>query len=292
MSKQTDICLSSIKLILCVFLINLIAYLSFHCLSKSDFLKRSKINRVMEIRDRNKKRITSIQEWEDHFRSKSDKWKEGRSAHTLAKFVLDKEGDRHIQEHVSKVLAENVRLEVAEPEYEVRFDKYKGKGRNHDLAIFAKTESGKRIFIGLEAKVDEPFGEPISKEYDDGLKKQKNEATNVPERIRGLLKLYFPQEDIKSLEEREILDAPYQLLHGTAGTVAVDADIWILYVIVFQTQEYTDKDGERNDKEYLGFMKKFEGKKIENEHNMLVHELMVKDKRLICIYEKISAKAW
>ena len=48
---------------------------------------------------------------------------------------------------MSAQIEEPFTLEVAYPEFQARFDAH-GQGREHDLAIFGKTESGKKIFIG------------------------------------------------------------------------------------------------------------------------------------------------
>lgn len=73
-----------------------------------------------------------------------------------------------------------------------KFDDY-GKGRTHDLGIYGKTVSGKRIFIGVEAKVNETFGGTVQSAYDKvAYLKSVGKNSNLDARIEGLKKKYFP----------------------------------------------------------------------------------------------------
>ena len=230
----------------------------------------------MEIRDEKDNQITTMEQWEKHFRAKSrdqknDHWKEGYSAHSLAKFMLDGKGKERLESQLSEILSEEVKLEKGIPEYEVHFDGYKGKGRFHDLGIFGKA-GGKKLFVGLEAKVNEPFGASVSAEYEEALKEREEEKpeTKKPTRIEELLKLHFPKRDLKSLiTDKDIMAVPYQLLHATVGTLISEeaeskinkAELSVFYVLVFQSEEYKKDKGEQNYKAYLNFMEKFGGEK-------------------------------
>lgn len=99
--------------------------------------------------------ISNIAEWENFAFSgkKAKHWKEGRSAFSLADYVSNNNGKQRIIELVSAQINDDFTLDLAHPEYEARFDSY-GHGREHDLGIFGKTASGKKIFVGVEAKVD------------------------------------------------------------------------------------------------------------------------------------------
>ena len=96
---------------------------------------------------------------------KSTQWKQGRSAYSVANFIVnrDRDGARKLRDRVSSVLGAPVTFHKIIPEYEVKFDQY-GKGRFHDLGICGKTQSGKSLFVGAEAKVDEPFGTYVADE--------------------------------------------------------------------------------------------------------------------------------
>ena len=197
----------------------------------------------------NGKTISNILDWEKYiFSSKKKKhWKVGRSAYSLADFIIHKKGENFIKDEVSKIIKEDLCFDKAEPEFEVRFDKY-GHGREHDLAIWGKTTSGKSIFIGVEAKVDEPFGESILETYFDAkIEELKGEKTNIPKRIEELLKRNF-----KTLT-RKLFDLPYQLLYSTVGTTTEKADIHVLFVLVFKTSIADLSKIKANKKDYSKF---------------------------------------
>lgn len=113
----------------------------------------------MRIENSSGNEITSLEEWAAIYANpqQSHQWKEHRSAYSVAEFMLNHNGGDAIQSRVSEALGYSVQLDRAIPEYEVRFDQY-GRGRVHDLGVFGHTKTGKSIFVGVEAKVDEPFG--------------------------------------------------------------------------------------------------------------------------------------
>ena len=58
-----------------------------------------------------------------------------------------------IKETIQKITeSQDVIFKEARPEYKVELDEYPSP-RQHDLGIWANTDAGKKIFIGLEAKV-------------------------------------------------------------------------------------------------------------------------------------------
>jgi len=204
------------------------------------------------------KTISNIVEWEKEIFSDAKKmhWKVGRSAYSLAEFIINKNGEHTIIDEVSKIIGESLILDNAHPEYEVQFDNY-GHGREHDLGIYGTTKSGKKVFIGVEAKVDEPFGNTISQAYIKGKAKQLNgENTNAPIRIEELLKRNYG--NIKG----KYFDLPYQLLFSTVGTLSVKADIHILFVIVFKTSLSDPLKVKDNKKKYDNFFKELGAKKL------------------------------
>ena len=99
--------------------------------------------------------ITSLVHWSKLVRR--GHWKPGRSAYSLADFILNRQGAAHLEYRLASVLSESVRLEQGTPEYAARFDGYEGPARL-DLGISGQTASGQSLFVGLEAKVHEPFG--------------------------------------------------------------------------------------------------------------------------------------
>lgn len=223
--------------------------------------------------------ISNIAEWENFAFSgkKSKHWKEGRSAFSLADYVSNNNGKQRIIDLVSAQINDDFTLELAHPEYEARFDSY-GHGREHDLGIFGKTASGKKIFVGVEAKVDESFGDTIATAYHKAKAKELNGVrTNAPKRIEDLLNFNFP-----TIKTRDF-QLPYQLLFSTAGTLCVDADIHILLILVFKTKNYDKKKGDSNYKGLLAFLKKAQANKIADN----TYKLNMNNKDLTLIYKEV-----
>jgi len=228
------------------------------------------------------KEITSCDDWRDTIFLKTNKakhWKKGRSAYSLADFIMNENGEEIIKNKVADILSEKITFNEAFPEYEVRFDKF-GHGREHDLGIFGTTESGKSVFIGLEAKVDETFGDKISDAYIKAKVKELNkEATNAPERIENLLTKHFKKIT------KSIFDLPYQLLFSTVGTISEKADIHILFVIVFETKSYNIEKGKSNYKDYVKFFNKLDAKELKSKEK--AYKVNIDGKELISVYMSI-----
>ena len=223
--------------------------------------------------------ITNLSEWRDfvYVGKKAKDWIDGRSSPSLVEFIINNNGEQKIIELVYPQIKENFTLDVAYPEYEVSFDEY-DNGREHDLGIYGKTESGRKIFIGVEAKVDESFGGTVASAYLTGKAKELNgENTNAPIRIEELLKFNF--KAIKASDFK----LPYQLFYSTAGTLCIDADIHILLILVFKTDDYNDKKGDKNYKNLQAFLKRTEAIKIADN----TYELNTNNKVLSIIYEEV-----
>ena len=207
-------------------------------------------------------------------------WKEHRSAYSVAKFFLYRNGGRAIESRVSDAVGEPVHFERAIPEFQVKFDEF-GQGRMHDIALFGNVKSGKSIFVGVEAKVDESFGLSVHDVYLKAKAKQiAGVSTNAPERIERLLAMHFSKPDISMFEVR------YQLLYATAGTIAADADISVLYVIVFKTALYSEQIGAKNYRDYIQFMNKVGAVPIKlPTKGAIGHKLELNGNTLICLHE-------
>ncbi len=221
--------------------------------------------------------ISNLSEWGEIVFTGKKKvhWKKGRSAYSLADFIINENGVSEIKELVSPFINENFNLEKGIPELEVRFDKH-GHGREHDLGIWGTTQSGKRIFIGVEAKVDESFGDTIASAYHKAKAKELNgEATNAPKRIEELLTFNFDKIKESDFQLR------YQLLFYTAGTLWIDADIHIMLILVFKTDDYDSKKGLKNYNDLVNFLKKADAKTLgENTYQL--------NKELTLIYKEIA----
>jgi len=200
-----------------------------------------------------------MEDWAEIYASgnKAKHWKEGRSAYSIADYVINHNGLEKIQSRVKDVLQKEIKIERVIPEVEITFDKY-GQGRVHDLGIYGENNS---IFIGVEAKVDEPFGNLIIDTYlDSKIRQIGGESTKAPQRVEDLLSLHYGKPD------KSVFNLRYQLLYSTVGTIGKiskqDAtlrieskfDISVLYIIVFKTHLYDDLKGIDNFRDYITFL--------------------------------------
>ena len=201
--------------------------------------------------------------WKEEFlaiknQESNTQWKEGRSAWSLAWFMCKDNGEQRITEYVNEILLhlnDSIdHFDLGVIEHENKFDEFRGNGRIQDLAIWGKTKKGRRIYIAVEAKVDETFGKTISEELRDAEKYKNNghPATKRIERITRLRNDYLVGIDSDSLR--------YQLLYYLAGTIKepfiqLDEDISIMLVLVFKTKLYDKQKGKSNKKDFDDFMK-------------------------------------
>lgn len=218
----------------------------------------------------------------DHWKSihKPTQWKPGRSAYSVADFIVKRDGARKLRDRVSSVLGALVTFHKIIPEYEVKFDQY-GKGRFHDLGIIGETQSGKSLFVGVEAKVDEPFGSYVADEWRKAQEiRESGKGTRLPQRIMQLCDRFNDGLGISECDK-----VRYQLLHGTAGTVDAKADVSVFYVAVFKTDSYDKEIGESNHRDYQQFIERAGGATQDNGNGASSHVLTLGGKRLIAIYE-------
>ena len=236
----------------------------------------------MRIEDSNGREIQNLDEWSMIYDKNGEKpqWQPGRSAHSVAEFVLNRNGVERFEQRVREVLGQSVKFDRMVPEYEQRFDAY-GRGRMHDLGIFGTTEPGQSLFVGVEAKVDETFGATVGDSYLKAKAKQiAGTPTNAPQRIEELLGLHFAKPDVS------MFDLRYQLLYATVGTLAAGADVSVLYVAVFKTPSYDAAIGASNYDDYLRFIEKIGGQPLSpGGEGVIAHEVTLDGKRLVCVHE-------
>jgi hypothetical protein len=157
--------------------------------------------------------IGSLNEWflKCPPQGKEKHWKDGRSAKETAKHWV-----YTIPQPYKEILELwKLKFNVCSPEYVTTFDKNGGNGRNHDLLILAENEDKESVVISVESKVDEPFGDTISKTI-KAAEKRKMDTPNSKglNRITDLRMALFGKEDDNQLELK------YQLLTAVAGTIA------------------------------------------------------------------------
>lgn len=239
----------------------------------------------MEIRYYQKEDvIETYADWERVFSAaKSKDWKEGRSAQSLADYMMNKGGFECVKSLVSEAIGIPIDdIEKVTIEGRVAFDSY-NHSREHDLAVVARTESNQSVFIGVEAKVDESFGSNTIKQYETAaLKKNKN--SKVPARIKGL-KEYFPKA-----KDDEFQKLQYQLAMATAGTLCAkneknsDYDYYVFMVLVFKTSLYNGAKGQKNKKAFDLFLNAIGAEKSAKN----TYECTLKDKPFTLIYKVLS----
>lgn len=237
----------------------------------------------MNINDSEGNDIKTLEQWSASVRSAH--WVEGRSAYSLADFILNRNGVAYLESRISSFLSQPVRLEQGEPEYAAKVDRYGGPARL-DIGISGQTASGESLFVGVEAKVDEPFGsETVCERYQEAVEYLKsNPRSRAAARVEELLSRYLADTDEPC--ESRFADVGYQLLTASAGTVASEADISVFYVMVFKTRLYNGEKGEENRLDYEKFINLVGGECLMRDNEVcLAHEITLNGRGLICIYE-------
>ena len=147
------------------------------------------------------------------------------------------------------------------PEFWAAFDSYRGEPSNLDLGIYGRTAKGESLFVGLEAKVDERFGNTVSIRYRDAIRRrERGEKPQAPERIKDPGCRFSPGEVGNRLNGFGPIR--YQLLTGTAGTQGVGQDISVFHVLVFKTALYATARGRENCRDYETFIDRASGKPL------------------------------
>lgn len=129
----------------------------------------------------------------------------------------------------------------------------RGEGRNHDLWLRGRARGG-RTTICVEAKADEPLGEPIGRQLKTARRRQPN--TGVPARARALLGLLFQRECVP--EAAPWRDLRYQLLTALAGTaiqaVSDGSRLGILVIHEFHSADSDPAKLQRNQEDLDAFL--------------------------------------
>ena len=220
--------------------------------------------------------LSSIEEWRDGFIEVDGKpmhWKEGYSAHSLAKFFIEKGGEKWLSDTLRVLLGTQIQYNEAEIEHASKVDSFQGGQRMQDLAIWGLTGDGKSVFVGIEAKVLETFDKTIEEAITEAKKTLKTKPTsNGINRINGILEYLFPGKALISVKHLR-----YQLSHYFVGglreapSLSISrkqynekrplADIVVLPVLAFQTKHYEEDPniGENNKKDYLNFCESIDG---------------------------------
>ena len=235
-----------------------------------------------------------MDDWASLFSSRSmqRQWKEGRSAYSLADFIMNHDGAASLKLHSSSVLSESVTFEHAIPEFEASFDSYQGQPSRLDFGVCGQAGPTQSLFVGVEAKVDEPFGNTtVGQRYGNAVKTRcSGKRTNAPDRVKGLLSRYF--SDYDDPRTSKFSGIRYQLLTAAAGTAAVHKDVSVLYVLVFKTRLYDEQKGAENHEDYERFVDCAGGKSIAHDASVSsAHQLMLGGMPLTCIYQYVDVES-
>ena len=151
-----------------------------------------------------------------------------------------------------------------------------------------RLSDGPNLFVGVEAKVNEPFGSTVESRYSSAMKIRKaGKNTNAPERVKDLLSKYFSVKD--SPDSSWFAGIRYQLLTGTAGTSAAPGEVSVFYILVFRTSMYDERKGLANQQDYERFMEATRSKPLMRDgKNFRSDELVLGEQRLVCVYDHVD----
>ena len=117
--------------------------------------------------------------------------------------------------------------------------------------------------------------------------REAGKSTNAPERVLGLLSKYFSVQG--SPDSSRFADIRYQLLTGTAGTVAAPGEVSVFYILVFRTSMYDERRGLANQQDYERFIEAAHSKLLTRDgKNFRADELELVGKRLVCVYDYVD----
>lgn len=161
--------------------------------------------------------INTVADWYNHCppAGRQKQWKDGRSAKELAKDWIKTHGANLINVLNQSSTFKNVVFDLVSPEYNSKFDNFRGNSRQHDLLVIGK--DGKNDFlISIEAKADESFGATIKDHYLKAVTNKINGSkTKIPERIENLINNIFCRDN-----NIDVFNLRYQLLYSIAGTLS------------------------------------------------------------------------
>ena len=228
------------------------------------------------IKNKKGTELTSLSAWEQGFIEVDDKkhWETGYSAYSLAQFFTERDGQQWLSNLMSDIFNDSFTITDARIEHESKLDKYSGKHRMQDLAIWGSTGMGKKVFCGVEAKVLESFGNNnLRDEYEAATHYQKFKKPNSkrPDRIKDTVKFLFEGQTPYS---EGICNLRYQLMYYFRASILETptyessklsiskrnneldkVDVVVLPVLVFKTDHYkSDKEkGKLNEIDFTNF---------------------------------------
>lgn len=210
----------------------------------------------MRITNKKDKVLSSLEEWKQGFIEvdKKKHWREGYSAYSLGCFFTSGRGDMWLCAIEKAILGHELNQSEGRIEHPSKLDQFRGGQRMQDLAIWGKTLLGQSCFIGIEAKVLEPFGDStVYDAYLSGVEERemRNPRSKKAERVCQVIDFLFKG---KKPKDGIIKDLRYQLMHYFKASILEapslkesafplnedrpKADIIILPILVFKTSHY------------------------------------------------------
>ena len=203
----------------------------------------------MKILNNKNEEIVDLKTWKRaFFENKSNLWKKRRSAMSTAEYWLNNSKIESLSKKLQKSI-KNLKIDVAYPECELKFDDY-SHPRENDILVVDKNS---KTIISVEAKTDESFGKgSFMNAFGDAIKeKKKNPDSKQVERLLGLYKNYFCCND-------EIFNLMHQLTYWFAGSIAEakrrNCKNIILLNQVFLYPELDKEKLEKNHKDFEKFV--------------------------------------
>lgn len=227
----------------------------------------------IKITNKNGRILSSFDEWKKGFIEVDEKnhWREGYSACSLGEFFTIGKGEQWLAEIEQDILGSTVEHIGGRIEHPSKLDEFRGGQRMQDLAIWGSTPSGVSVFIGIEAKVLEPFGGfSVYDSYLAGVeeREKRNPRSNKANRVCQVVDFLFKGETPDSFK---VKDLRYQLMHYFKASVLEassleesarkinqrkTAEIILLPVVVFNTKHYKEDPqlAQDNHNDYLKFV--------------------------------------
>lgn len=223
--------------------------------------------------------VTSVDEWLSKINN-SNKNEDGRSAKTLAVFCKEEDAEKLLVETLSPVVGD-IHSIKAFPEYHTKIDEY-GKGRMHDLAIKCSSNKG-NIFVGVEAKVNEDFGQTLISKYNSS-----KENSNIKKRIDCMLNSYY--NGLISIEKTP--NIPYQLIYSAVGILKEEKEgKHVLLILVFITSKTNKRRVEKNKERLYEFLNAIKANpKSDGNESVEYYEAILNGQKLDIIYRQINMK--
>lgn len=215
--------------------------------------------------EKNGQRLSTLEEWFDLAGPKGGSlhWKNGRSAKESAKSWLA--AAPALPEEIAATLSSHCDIGTlrdwrAEPEKQVRIDRFRGEPPNVDLLLVGEDRNG-RVVVAVEAKADECFGRMVDETLEDARSRlDRRPLSKGVARIERLLAALFGT----TTNDRDVLELRYQLLTVTAAAMAEaereSARRAVVMVHEFVTDCTTDEKRTSNARDLNRFVTRIAGR--------------------------------